>query len=73
MIIFDLIHFDVRGPFQVPSYDEKRYFVIFIDDFNNHTYLLFLRQKNETFPTVTKFKATMETTIGRKIKVVQSD
>jgi hypothetical protein len=47
--------------------------MIFIDDFNNYTYLVFLRQKNEAFITFIKFRATIETTIGRKIKVPQSD
>jgi hypothetical protein len=47
--------------------------VIFIDDFNNYIYLLFLRQKNEAFPTFIKFRATIETTIARKIKVLQND
>jgi hypothetical protein len=47
--------------------------VIFIDDFNNYTYLLFLRQKDEGFPTFIKCRTTIETTIGRKIKVLQND
>jgi hypothetical protein len=50
-----------------------KYSVIFIDDFNKYTYLLFLRQKNEAFLTFIKFGATIETTIGRKIKVLQND
>jgi hypothetical protein len=47
--------------------------VIFTDDFNNYTYLLFLRQRNEAFPAFIKFGAIIETTIRRKIKVLQND
>jgi len=35
--------------------------------------LLFLRQKNEAFPAFIKFGAIIETTIRRKIKVLQND
>jgi hypothetical protein len=34
---FDLIHPDVYGPFQVPSFGGKKYFVTFIDDFSRYT------------------------------------
>jgi GAG-pre-integrase domain len=31
--IFELVHFDIRGPAPVISYNDYRYFIIFIDNF----------------------------------------
>jgi hypothetical protein len=40
--IFDLIHSDVYGLLQVPSFGGKKYFVTFIDDFSHYTWVFFL-------------------------------
>jgi hypothetical protein len=40
--IFDLIHSNVYGLLQVPSFGGKEYFFTFIDDFSHYTWVFFL-------------------------------
>ena len=35
--IFDLIHYDVRGPSSVSSIGGSRYFVVFVDDYSRYS------------------------------------
>lgn len=37
--IFQLVHVDVWGPFKVPTYDRKLYFVTIVDDFSRYTWV----------------------------------
>jgi GAG-pre-integrase domain len=47
--IFELIHSDVWGPAPVTSYNNFRYFVIFIDDFSKTIGLYLMKNKSEVF------------------------
>jgi hypothetical protein len=38
---FDLIHYDVWGPFPIAIVSNSRYFVTFVDDFSCYTWSVF--------------------------------
>jgi hypothetical protein len=40
---FELVHSDVWGPAPITSYNDFRYFVIFIDDFSKITWLYLMK------------------------------
>jgi GAG-pre-integrase domain len=42
---FELVHSDMWGPAPVTSYNDFRYFIIFIDDFSKNTWLYLMKIK----------------------------
>ncbi|CAG9135108.1 unnamed protein product [Plutella xylostella] len=71
--VLGLVHTDLCGPMQKPSFSGARYFLLFIDDFTRKTYVYFLKTKNETFESFRQFKALVENQTERKIKILRSD
>jgi len=58
--ILDYIHLDLWGPLRVPSFENKRYMLTFVDDFSRQVWVYFLRQNNEALSTFKKFKALIQ-------------
>jgi hypothetical protein len=71
--ILDLIHSDVCGPIIVASLNEYFYYVLFIDDHSQKTWIYFLKNKDGVLAKFQEFKAHVENLIRRKIKVLRSD
>jgi hypothetical protein len=69
----DMINSDLMDPFLHPSISKSRYVLIFVDDFSCFTWIFFLRKKSEVFQHLKDFKALVETQLGKKIKVLQTD
>jgi len=68
-----LIHTDIRGPITLESFNGKRYFITFIDDFSKKTWVYFLKEKSKAFEVFKKFKVMVKKATDRHIKVVRSD
>lgn len=68
----DLIHSDVAGPLP-ESLGGARYFVTFIDDHTRMFFIDFLKTKDEVFSAFKKFKARVELSVARRIKILRSD
>lgn len=45
--LLELIHTDIYGPFDVPSWGGEKYFITFIDDFSRYCYLYLLHEKSQ--------------------------
>lgn len=71
--LLGLVHTDLCGPMEEPSFSGTRYFVTFIDDFSRKTYIYFLRTKDEVFDKFKEFKALVENETNNKIKIIRSD
>jgi len=56
----ELIHTDIYGPITLESFSGKRYFIAFIDDFPQKTWVYFLKEKFEAFDVFKKFKVMVE-------------
>ncbi|KAL0402499.1 UNVERIFIED_CONTAM: Retrovirus-related Pol polyprotein from transposon TNT 1-94 [Sesamum latifolium] len=69
----ELVHSDICGPMQTPTPGNKRYFILFIDDYTRHMWIYFLNQKSEAFSTFLKFKAQAERESGFLIKTLRMD
>lgn len=59
-VILDLIHSDIHGPMEVPSWGGARYCLIFIDDFSRKVFGYMIQQKSETLSKFRLFKAMVE-------------
>ncbi|XP_069361062.1 uncharacterized protein [Maniola hyperantus] len=71
--ILELVHSDVCGPIETPSFSGKRYFITFIDDKTRKTFVYFLREKSEVFSVLVEFKILAESQTGRKLKIIRTD
>ncbi|KAL0345816.1 UNVERIFIED_CONTAM: hypothetical protein Sradi_4412900 [Sesamum radiatum] len=69
----ELVHSDICGPMQTPTPRNKRYFILFTDDYTRHMWIYFLNQKSEAFSTFLKFKAQAERESGFLIKTLRTD
>jgi hypothetical protein len=47
--MFELVHSDVWGPAPIISYNDYRYYVIFIDNFSKIIWLYLMKNKSEIF------------------------
>ena len=67
------MHLDVWGPTQISSLGGSHYYVIFIDDSTQKTWMYFLKQKFDFFENFKKWKALVENETGKKLKCLRSD
>lgn len=51
----ELVHSDVAGPMQSPSFSGARYFITFIDDFSRKVWVYFMKKKSEALSCFERF------------------
>ena len=71
--ILNLIYTDICGLIQTTIHSEKRYFIIFIDDYTYKACIYFLVRKDEAFEKFREFKVAMENETGCRIWTLCSD
>ena len=59
--LFEIVHNDVWGASPVISHGQYRYFVTFIDDYNQFTWIYFLHSKADVFSVFQRFVVLVET------------
>lgn len=69
----ELIHADIWGLSRTLSLGNKRYFILFVDDYTIMMWVYFLSEKSEAFSTFLKFKALVEKQSGFEIKTLRTD
>lgn len=69
----DMIHSDLCGPITPATLGGKRYFVTFIDDATDMTFIELLKQKNETLDKYKEKQIEFKTQYGKEIKILKSD
>ncbi|PKU59058.1 Retrovirus-related Pol polyprotein from transposon TNT 1-94 [Dendrobium catenatum] len=69
----ELLHSDVWGPSPIASNQEFRYYVSFVDDYSQFTWLFPLKNKSEVFETFVKLKQLIENQFNSKIKILRTD
>ena len=70
---FDLIHSDIWGPVLIPTERGSRYFVIFMDDFSQYTWIYLLHHRFKLVSIYQTFHKMIETQFNRTVKVFQSN
>ncbi|XP_039135312.1 uncharacterized protein LOC120272535 [Dioscorea cayenensis subsp. rotundata] len=69
----ELVHGDLVGPMQTPSYGGNLYFFLLIDDFSRHSWVYFLQYKNEALQKFKVFKLAVEKQYSTPVKAFRSD
>lgn len=68
-----LVHSDVCGKMNSRSLGGAEYFLTFIDDMSHFTWVYVLKSKDEVFKYFLEWKALVEKSSGKKLKVLRSD
>ena len=69
---FEFVHTDVWGPFRSTSTLGFRYFVTFIDDSSQCTWLFLMKTRVELFSIFQKFHAEIHTQIHTSTHILRS-
>ena len=67
--LLEIIHTDICGPFDVPSFGGEKYFLIFIDDFSRYGYVYLLHEKFRAVDTLEVFINEVEQQLDKKVKL----
>lgn len=59
-----LVHSDICGPISPESWEKKRYFVTFMDDFTHFTYVYHLSSKSDMFSVFVQYYALVTAKFG---------
>ena len=70
---FDLIHFDVWGPSPISTPSGSSYFVIFVDDFSQYTWIYLFKNRSKLYQISSDFTKMIETQFSKPIKVFRYD
>lgn len=71
--VFDLVHFDIWGPFSTHSVHGYRYFLTVLDDCSRHIWVVMMKLKSEASQYVKSFVNMVDTQFNKKVKTVRSD
>ena len=68
-----LVHSDVCGKMSAQLLSGGEYFLTFIDDKTRYVWMYVLKRKDQVFEQFLEWKALVEKSIGRKLKVLRTD
>jgi len=71
--LLEIIHTDICGPFDVNSFNKKKYFITFIDDFLRYGHVYLLHEKSQSVNALEVYINEVERQLDRKVKIVRSD
>ncbi|XP_074313540.1 uncharacterized protein LOC141648719 [Silene latifolia] len=71
--LLEIIHFDICGPFDTPSWSGEKYFITFIDDFSRYGFTYLLHEKAHSMDVLEIFINEVERQLEKKVKIVRSD
>ena len=71
--LLEIIHTDICGPFDAPSFSGEKYFITFIDDFSHYTYIYLLHEKSQYVDALEVYINEIERQLDRKVKIIRSD
>lgn len=71
--ILELVHMDICGPLQTPTYYGFTNLIMFIDDMTRYTHVVLMRKKSVAYTNFLEYKTFVERQTNMKIKVIRSD
>ena len=69
----EIIHIDISGPYDIPSFGGEKYFITFIDDFARCGYIYLLHEKSQSVDALEIFINEVERQLHKKVKIVKSN
>ena len=59
--LLEIIHTDICGPFDIPSFNKEKNFITFIDDFSRYGFVYLLNEKSQSVEAFEEFINEVET------------
>ncbi|XP_062528652.1 copia protein isoform X2 [Bombyx mori] len=69
----EIVHTDLCGPIELPTWDNHKYFVTFLDDFTHFSAVYLLSSKNDVFDKIKQFIFLAENHFRLKVKKIRCD
>ena len=69
----EIIHSNICGPFNAPSFIKEKYFITFVDDFSHYTYIYLLHEKSQAVESLAVYITVVERQLERNVKIIRSD
>ena len=70
--LLEIIHIDICGPFNTPSFGKEKYFITFKDDFSRYGYIYLLHVKSQAVNAIKVYNTEVERQLERKVKIIRS-
>ena len=70
---FQLLHIDVWGPFNTPTYDGHKFFVTIVDDCTRLLWLFLVRMKSDVCVVLKNCFILVKTQFNNVVKIVRTD
>lgn len=70
---FDLVHGDMWGPYRVPNYDCKRFFLTLVDDMTRYTWIFLLHTKSDSILILRDFLCMVKTQFEKGVKCLRAE
>lgn len=67
--VFDLVHYDIWGPFKTPTYAGYKYFMTSVDDCSRYTWIFLMNNKSDVVHIVPRFIQLVHTLFSKVIKI----
>ena len=71
--LLEIIHTNICGPFDNPSFGGEKYFITFIDNFSRYGYVYLLHEKSQSVDSLEVYITEVERQLDRKVKIIRSD
>lgn len=71
--VLELVHSDVCGPVEIPTWDDKRYILTMLDDYTHFTVIYLLKNKYEVADTIKEYVKFAETRWNLKLAKLRCD
>ena len=69
----ELLHLDLFGPTHVASLNKSRYVFVIVDDYSRFSWVIFLKNKNDTFNEFSSFCKRIQNQKSLNIVTIRSD
>ncbi|KAL4289778.1 hypothetical protein GQ457_14G021700 [Hibiscus cannabinus] len=70
---FELLHFDLWGPYRISTVHGHRFFLTIVDDHSRMTWVFLLRLKSDTVLVLKNFFSYIQTHFSATVKFIRSD
>ena len=71
--LLEIIHTNICGPFDAPSFGKEKYYITFIDDFSHYTFIYLLHEKSQVVEALAMYISEVERQLERKVKIIRSN
>ncbi|XP_070013826.1 uncharacterized protein [Nicotiana sylvestris] len=71
--VFELAHYDIWGPYRVPTYDGKIFFVTLVDDYSRYTWIFLINSKSEVIVVLRDFLVKVKNMFSTNVKYLRTD